>query len=108
VINDGHGDGADAGNGDDEGGEVVAIADHMTDEPLDLEDDEGVEDEAGSEDEGEADEGDGETEEARDHLDEILTGVANDLQFGSRDGGQDSDGDDGDDGDDSDDSDEDD
>ena len=92
----------------DEGGEVVAIADHMTDEPLDLgddEDDEGVEDEAGSEDGGEADEGDGETEEARDHLDEILTGVANDLQFGSRDGGQDGDGGDGGDGVDGDDSD---
>lgn len=100
VVNDGH--------GADEGGEVVAIADHMTDEPLDLgddEDDEGVEDEAGSEDGGEADKGDGETEEARDHLDEILTGVANDLQFGSRDGGQDGDGGDGGDGDDGDDSD---
>lgn len=83
-----------------DGGEVVPISDHMAEEPLDLDSDdsdEPADDSAGDSPAVEFTEGEGDgegSEGERDHLDEILTGVANDLQFGSGDDTEDEEEDD--------------
>jgi DivIVA domain-containing protein len=92
-------EGGETGYSSDEAeGEVVAIANHLDDEPLDL-DTEGLEEDESLDDSSEdsaeqhsADhEGPEHGEDEADELDEILTGVANDLQFGSDDDDEDSD-----------------